>query len=1114
MKQLLMFKISLITRVLVVCFFLQAIQGSCYSQPEKMLFERFSTNDGMSNGYVNSILRESRGFIWIATGNGLNRFDGINFKKYFYDPADTSSLPGNAITSLAEDSHGNLWVMTLRGLCLYNKKLDCFSRKILRTGSESLTNQFIFGGTMDSRGFLWVCATNGIFRFNTLNVSSHFIEADYFTLNEDDVDRVYKNKVYNFAEDHEGNIWAVSCSNKLFMFDAGKNKFIDQSIDIREASELSNHNKNFAIDRDGDFFITVERIGLVVWRRKAGQFRLYRPDGTDSMPEGNVLSSVVTDKDGLIWIGDRDEAGISVFDKETEKFTYIKSSPDNPYSLNTGKINYIYHDGTGSVWVCTILGVNKYSPGRFIFKRSFGKNFSSEKLNSGNVLCLAEGKEGEIWIGTDGGGLNRYNRKTGKIDSWTHNPDDLSSLSSNAIISICEDHEGVLWLGTYNGGLARFKNNRFSAFMPDNSNPFSISAQHIWYVLEDSRNNLWVATLTNGLDLYDRKTNRFYNFNHKDDDPTSICDNSLVQLFEDSQQNLYITSNQGISVVDLKTINLDKGAPEIKFRNLSHSETSNSISGDDVSCVAEDKNGNLWIGMNGTGLDKLDRNSGLFSNYSIKDGLPGNSITSILVDENNNLWLATNNGLARFTPETKKVRVFTRDEGLLNLAMKGWALKTLDNEMFFSGPDGINSFYPSEIRDDKNPNKPNVVITNFRIFNKPVKVHDKIDNRIILESDIAETKSLTLTYKENFFTFEFISLELTSPGENLYAYKMEGFDPDWIFCGTKREANYTNLSPGSYTFRVKASNNSGLLNEEGVSLSLTILPPWWKTIWFRLIAITTTVLAFVFIITSRFRRLKVQRQILEKMVDQKTSELRSMNQDLKDVVATKDKFFSIIAHDIKNPFNVIIGSSDILESEFDEISREEMLELIHMISKSSNNLNNLLDNLLKWSYSQRGSIVYNPEPAMVRDFLLGIIEMMNNAASAKDITLSFSITEAELTVLADRQMIDTVVRNLIGNAIKFTSRGGSVIVSAERDGKFAKICVTDNGMGISMEALDKLFNINSSITTIGTENEKGSGLGLVLAREFVSKHGGTIRADSIVGKGSSFCFTLPLENEQ
>ena len=1079
------------------------ITANTYGQSSNIEFDHYTINDGLSSGYVNSFFQDSKGFIWIGTGNGLNRFDGLSFKTYYNDLKDSTSIPGNDVYHLAEDTLGRIWTMTNTGIAYFDRKTDLFMRK--RLVINGIVDNRVDGNSclIDRKGFLWVGSSNGIYRISIYGNTSHSnnrLDAEKYFLKEDDVENVNRNNFASFVEDENGKVWAATYSNKLFYFREDQHKFIPITINHHDSLNFSNKFKGFFKDSEGNFILSIDKAGVLIWDRHKNSFSLYKPTGDDKGPRGNILYALGEDNNGLIWMGDRNSEGISIFNKKTKKFTYCQNESMNPYSLITNKITCIYKDKAGSIWVGTILGVNKYTPGKVKFTRYFSNPNMPGKLNYNNILCFEEDKFSNIWIGTDGGGLNKMDRRSGAFTYYQHRQSDPGSISSNAIISLCEDHEGTLWAGTYAGGLCMMKNESFQTFLPDPSNINSISSTDIWYVFEDSRQNLWVATLTNGLDLFDRKTGKFYHYSHTDPDSTSICNNSLMSIYEDSRHQLYFTSYYGVSIIDLDSCDFSR-SHKIQFKNLLHKDGRNSISSNAVFSVMEDKKGNIWYGTMGSGLDKFDPVTGNFTNYSTRDGLPGNAVHSILVDDDNNLWLATDKGLAEFNTKTSRSTVYDIEDGLLNKSLKSWALKTRKGEMFFGGANGFNSFYPGEIRHNENQNKPTVVITGLKIFNKPVKIKEKINNRIILDTDISETKTLKLTYKENFFSFDFVALDYTTPLKNNYAYKLDGFDNEWINCGNKLEASYTNLDHGEYTFRVKASNNDGLWNEKGTSIKIIILPPWWRTVWFRIIEGISVLLIFGTFFILRVRQLKVQKVLLEKTVEIKTAELNELN-------ASKDRFFSIIAHDLKNPFTSIIGFSDMMQESGMQNNPELLQKYSLMINDSAVQTYRLLENLLEWANSQRGKLSFQPLNIKLSELVREEFSLLDDMAANKSIELKNNVN-GNLSIVADKNMLKTILRNLLTNGIKFTSKNGEVQVNSSAVDGHVEISVSDNGIGISPEIIDRLFRIDANLATRGTENERGTGLGLFLCKEFVEKHGGKIWVESQVRVGSTFKFIIP-----
>ena len=1144
-----------VKKILFICLYvLFGFIKAAGQAPPDIEFDRYTTKDGLSNGYINFILQDSKGFIWIGTPNGLNRFDGISFKNYYFDPKDTTTIPGSWVNSMAEDANGNLWLMTNNGICVYDRKNDNFSRKLVIINENQLIGYSFFTCLIDSKGYLWVSASNlEIFRFKLYDnpeLQSGKIHAEMFPIDEDDVDFNYKNNIFSIVEDR-GRIWLASYSNKLFYFDKEENKFISQPLNVPEAAKFSNKRKILTKDSSGDLFLTIEDGGLLQYNKEKNICKLYSPSANGMGPRGKVLFAVAEDNDGRIWVGDRDYEGITILNKKTGKFSYCQADKWNPYSLLTNKINWIYRDHVGNMWVGTIIGISKYSPDKSKFKRFISNANIPRQLSNNNTLCFAEGKDDVIWIGTDGGGLNKLDRNSGLFTSFQHEEGNKNTLSSNAVISVCEDHEGTVWMGTYHGGLAKLKDGKFSAYLPDAKNPYALASRNVWYVMEDSKQNIWAGTLDKGIDLFHRATGKFYNYSYKANDSTSLCNNTINSIFEDSKKHLYIATSHGVSILDLTAYDFTNVPDSLRFTNLIYNKKGNSLSSDIINCTNEDNNGIIWFGTLSSGLDRYDPVSKTFTNYSKKDGLPGNSITSILVDSVNNLWLGTDKGLVKFNPNTIKVTVFDTKDGLQNRSIKGWALKTHDGEMYFGGPDGFNSFYPGRLKANLNLHKPNVFITGFKIFNNAVRPNEEFNGRVVLATDITEAKEVVLKHDENFFSFEFIALDFTTPEKNKYAYQLEGFDQSWIECGTKREASYTNLDPGEYVFRVKASNNDGIWNEKGTSFKLIILPPWWETWWFR--AIMALILTMFIVVThylrvARFRKHEAQ---LKKMVTQKTYELRQMNSvliqqaeelnltnslleerqrqieghreelssqkdelmkmnnELHELNATKDKFFSIIAHDIKNPFSAIIGFTALLEENYKDWTDEMKIEVVELVNISAKNLYQLLENLLQWSRSQRGTIDFNPEKIELRSLIKEVTGLMNGTAEAKNIDFEVQLAENAVAVQADKQMVNTILRNLIGNSVKFTNNGGKVQIITEAINEYVKIHVIDNGIGMESQVKNNLFRIDTNYTMPGTNNEIGTGLGLILVKEFVEKHGGTIDVESEPGKGSAFHFTLP-----
>jgi signal transduction histidine kinase len=458
-------------------------------------------------------------------------------------------------------------------------------------------------------------------------------------------------------------------------------------------------------------------------------------------------------------------------------------------------------------------------------------------------------------------------------------------------------------------------------------------------------------------------------------------------------------------------------------------------------------------------------------------------------------------GISRLNPDIQSVKNYSKEDGLQGDQFYQQSfLRTREGELYFGGYSGLNSFFPDSLKD--NDFIPPVYITDFQIFNKPV-VYAVPGAQF--QTQISEAKEIKLNWDQTVFSFSFAAINYVHPKKNQYSYIMEGFEKDWNFTdASRRYVTYTNLDPGDYTFRVRASNNDGVWNNTGTSLKIIILPPWWKTLWFKILVLSSIVFIVITVFRSRVRQLKNQKILLEKSVAIKTAELNELN-------ASKDKFFSIIAHDLKNPFNTIIGFSEMMKESIRLNDSATFYEYTVMINTSAVQTLRLLENLLEWANSQRRKITFTPVSVNIGELVKDEFVMVDEMATGKSIDLKNYVNDS-LTIIADKNMLRTILRNLITNAVKFTHKNGRVKVNAISSDDHVEISVSDNGIGMSQETISKLFRIDANLSTRGTENEKGTGLGLFLCKDFVEKHNGKIWVESEEGKGSTFKILLPLDS--
>jgi ligand-binding sensor domain-containing protein/signal transduction histidine kinase len=1052
------------------------------AQPKRLQFTHLKSDDGLSSSIVTSILQDHKGLVWIGTYDGLNQYDGFNFVVYRNNPADSSSLSNNVIRTLIEDHNKNLLVGTQHGLCLYDRDKNRFLNYMIDKSSPLKGIDCIVSKIAeDSTGNLWLATNLGLIYFDRIK--------NQITRYTNDPGNP-ESLSYDFLEavliDKNNRLWITSRKG-LNLFQPETGTFVHITRSENETDDLSDiYFTEMAEDRDGNIWFG-STSGLYCLKKNPGTKSLnlfhYRYDPRDRYSLSiNQIKSLFVDNSDNLWIG-TENGGLNLFDRANQRFWHYRKDDYDPKSLNNESIQTICQDKIGNLWIGTFTGglnIAMVNRDAIISYQSLpGAPYS---LSHNTVTCFLEDHKDQTWVGTDGGGLNLFDEQTNRFTRFTM---ENSNISSNAILCILEDSKSRIWFGTWAGGLVCFdsKTKSFKAYTTKNS---GILDNNIYAILDGENDDLWLGSFGHGLIHYLIKENKFIDYTPEN---SSLINKMIIKIKKFSNGRLLIGSTNGFQVFD-----------PVDNRFITYSSVpndTNSLSYPTTTDIVAENDSCVWIGTR-NGLNRFNPNTGSFIRYFKKDGLPGNVIKGLIFDKSGVLWITTGNGVCRFDSKQKSIKNFTRSDGLQgNEYSERSILKTKRGALLMGGTSGFNIIYPEKVTENKNI--PDILITDLKIFNESVQPGSKNSP---LVKNITETNNLILSFRQSVLTFSFAVMDFTAPEKNHYAYEMVGFDKDWIYTDNKREATYTNLNPGEYVFRVKGSNNDGIWNDTGTSIHITILPPWWRTLWFRLIAISAIILIITSIFLTRVRQLKNQKILLEKLVAIKTSELRELN-------VSKDKFFSIIAHDLKNPFSSIIGLSEIMKEEVRSSDASALENYAGMINNSAVQTLRLLENLLEWANSQRGKIQFNPVSISLRELFNEEFSMLNEMAIKKNIELKNSFDD-HLTIIADKNMIKTILRNLISNAIKFTHKNGKVEVKATVTNNKVEISVSDSGIGMTDETISKLFRLDGNLSTRGTEDEKGTGLGLFLCKEFVEKHGGKIWVESESGKGSIFKFVLPL----
>lgn len=788
------------------------------------------------------------------------RFDHISVEQ---------GLSQDIVTSIVQDRQGFMWFGTQDGLNRY----DGYSIKIFKHDPRDPTSIFsnVIGPIYeDQNGVLWIAAGGGLDQYDAdRNIFVHHRH------DEMDPHSLSHNHVTSICEDGDGNLW-VGTGNGLNRLDPNKKQFVRYRHHLRDQNSISSDYIGVLHrDRSNTLWVGTDN-GLNVYDSKNDRFVRYFYNEKPRY----LISSLADDGKGNLWIGYAGY-GVKRFSRSTGRITHYRPLIHNPASLGDVIVFDICVDGRGTVWMATFSSLDKYDPvsDSFIHYRHNPNNPHS--LSSDRPGALFEDKAGVLWVGTWHGGVSRYDPFKQKFALFRNIPNDLKSLSSNEVLAILEDRAGNMWVGTSGGGLNHYNQTtkQFVHYRHQPANPNSISSNIVTALWEDRKGNLWVGCDGGTLDRFDRKHRMFVHYPFGD----------IKTIFEDSQGELWLglasesrrlqeslirfNPNKNTSTVyrnvpshpdslhgeevwciyedrsgDLWIATWKDGAMlnrfqrrEGRFTHYEHDpEDVHSISGNSVRAIQQDRQGFLWFGTWGAGLNKFDPTTGRFTRFHEHDGLPNNYIKGILVDDRENLWISTEMGLSKFNPQTGAFKNFSTDDGLqAERFLSGSCFKGRSGKLYFGGENGYNVFHPDSIQD--NPNVPPIVITNFKVFDEPVQ----------LPQSTSVNKEISLKYEEDVFSFEFVALDYTAPRRNQYAYMMEGFDKDWVNAGTRRYASYTHLDPGEYIFRVKGSNNDGVWNEQGASVNIVIQPAYWQTWWFR--AFVVFVVAGIFYGFYRYR---------------------------------------------------------------------------------------------------------------------------------------------------------------------------------------------------------------------------------------------------------------------
>jgi signal transduction histidine kinase/CheY-like chemotaxis protein/ligand-binding sensor domain-containing protein len=1113
----------------VAFFFFATTMAFCQNKTIK--FEHIGVSEGISQINITCIFQDSHGFMWFGTRDGLNRYDGYNFIVYRYDSRNSNSISNNFIQDITEDKSGNIWIATNGGGI---NKLDVRTEQFTRflhndRNSNSISSNVVNNILLDNEGYLWIANQNG--GLNCYDIRNNYFK--HYVHSDADLKSISDNSITSLREDSKHRLWVGTYAGGINLFDKknqcftkflhsdkdrtslsangishifedsahriwigtqekGLNLFDEKSKTFRrflhnqnDPSSLAGNNVlSINQDSNGGLWVAGENGGISILRKGASGFDNYAHDEVDNNSlSGNSIYAIWRDKLGNMWLG-AFSAGINLFKKSTEKFTHYRHNT-SANSLSNNYVLDLSEDAAGNIWVGTDGGgVNKFDPKKETFTAiKQQKNKANVAIAGNYVLNVAEDKNRNLWIGMWANGISVLNEATNRVTNYKHNPADSNSLSGNNVYSIIHTRDQKTWIGTYNDGLnvLNSKTRTFKHYRFDVNNPKSLSSNRIYSLLEDRHNNFWVATYDAGLDLMDRETNTFTHFQHNEK-TNSISNNSVTDLLEDDKGNIWIATFSGLNVFNTKTRK--------------------------------------------------------FKVFRKNDGLPSDLIYAIEEDNKGKIWISTNTGISRYNPDNNKFENYTTEDGLQGSEFKTHAaLKSRTGIMYFGGVNGFNAFDPDKITKEKGFSP--VVITSFQLFNKPLTVAKNKDDPSPLKQNISYTKAITLSYSQSFISLEYAALDFASKDRKEYAFKLEGFEKDWNYVGRRTMASYTNLAPGNYTFKIKYKNSAAAWSPETDGLQIIILPPFWATWWFRIIALCTIVFTAYTWYKSRIHFIQQQKALLEKQVIERTTEvnkqaldLKALNTDLfskseelehlnkKLVIQTQEAekanqaksiFLATMSHEIRTPMNGVLGMASLLnETKLDLDQREFAQTILH----SGEALLNVINDILDFSKIESGKMELDPHTFEIRTCIEEVLDLLAGRAAQAGIDLMYQIDhKLPEQVIGDGMRLRQVLINLLGNALKFTQQGEvflGLTIADQTDGDELQLQfeVKDTGIGIPKEKLGKLFKAFSQVDSSTTRNYGGTGLGLVICERLINLMGGHITVSSVLGSGTTFNFTI------
>lgn len=1052
-------------------------------------FMLFNTGNGkLKHNTVETLCRDQMGFLWVGTNFGLNRLDGYTTINYTNNPEDTTSISANFIKCVYNDSKNNLWVGTMGGgLNLYDRKNNSFVRFQPSPSKNSISSLNITSITEDREGNIWLGTATKI-------INKYIVDKDSFV--------VYDLDAYDYLDRGLSSVHKILCDkNGVIWVGMGQGEVFRINPKNEDIKLISTPRKEDVVDI-GSIFGMVElndNMLFSTWKGKIYSVNLrndtilslhYKPE----MFENAILSEIGLGVDNDLWVASRNKGlfKVDVVKNEVvERYNYNKTSS---MGIGSNSIGDLYIDADNNLW----LGYLDNGVGMFPIVAKMFSDLSPiiDKDKFERIYAIVNDDHGNIWFGSRGGGLWKYNKSTESFKNYDAN--DYDGLNCNYIISLkWSSNDNKLYIGTLESFVSIFdpEINRFHQIQ-HNKDDWSSAV----FAIDENDSYVFAATWGGGVKKIDKKDLLYtsINFDKNDQVKNSVLDISL-------QNDVLWVANVGMGLIKH---NLNKQ----KFEVLADENQTWSLPSERINTIYVQNDTIIWLGAGGKGVYKYNISSKKVVNHIKNESVAQNVIQAIDADQNNNIWITTIAGIFYYDLKSNTRITFNKRNGLVNdnFNLNSLCFDSEDNRFYAGGIDGVDYFQTNNIIVDSTVNE--VVFTGLNVMGESIRNPNKTN----LRESIEVAEKVHLHPGENIISVNFSSFDFSPSQRNCYEYKLEGFNDKWVRLPyDKNSVSYTNLDPGKHVLKVRACNSDGVMGQSISELSLIVLPAFWQTIWFYvLVSVLLIGLGYLYY-NIRNRKLIKSKKKLEIKVQNRTKEIlkqkiyiEKQNAELEQANLTKDKFFSIIGHDLRNPMANVNQLVDLIINEFNTASKEQIMSYLEVLQRSSETTIKLLDDLLIWSRTQNGKMEAENEIIAVKNLFDATIETCQLTAGKKNIQIN-NLNEDNLNVVCDENMMLTVLRNIVTNAIKFSFPNSEIFLNAHQRGRNVVVSIADEGKGMSENQLSNLFKIESVSSTEGTGGEIGSGLGLIICKEFVHANNGRIWVESEKDVGATFFISLP-----